>query len=84
MVSSFPSSRRSGRANPYFPLAPVVIHEITVVGSRCGLFPPALEAMAQKKVSVAPMIEKIYPLIEGTDAVAHAARPGTRKILLRP
>jgi threonine dehydrogenase-like Zn-dependent dehydrogenase len=64
-------------------LAPVVIHEITVVGSRCGLFPPALDALAQKKILVAPMIEKIYSLSEGIEAVAHARKPGARKVLLR-
>jgi len=63
-------------------LAPVVINEITVVGSRCGLFPPALDALAQKKVSVTPMIEKIYPLSQGVDAVTHAGKPGARKVLL--
>jgi threonine dehydrogenase-like Zn-dependent dehydrogenase len=65
-------------------LASIVINEITVVGSRCGLFPPALEALEQKSVSVMPLIEKIYPLNEGIEAVGHAARPGTKKILLRP
>ena len=64
-------------------LAPLVIHEITVVGSRCGLFPPALRALEEKTVSVSPLIERTYPLVEGLDAVAHAARPGARKILLR-
>ena len=65
-------------------LAPLVINEITVVGSRCGIFPPALEALSEKTVSVTPMIEKIYPLSEGVDAVAHAGKPGARKILLQP
>lgn len=65
-------------------LAPLVINEITVVGSRCGPFAEALEALAGKRVSVTPMIEKIYPLAEGLEAVAHAGRPGARKILLRP
>src|SRR5262245_23046398 len=64
-------------------LAPLVINEITVIGSRCGLFPPALQALAEKSVSVTPLIERAYPLVEGLDAVAHAGRPGTRKILLR-
>jgi threonine dehydrogenase-like Zn-dependent dehydrogenase len=65
-------------------LAPIVINEITVIGSRCGLFPPALEALEEKSVSVTPLIEKIYPLNDGIEAVGHAARPGTKKILLRP
>jgi threonine dehydrogenase-like Zn-dependent dehydrogenase len=65
-------------------LAPVVINEINVIGSRCGPFPDALEALAAKQVSVAPLIEKIYSLNDGVVAVGHAGRPGARKILLRP
>jgi threonine dehydrogenase-like Zn-dependent dehydrogenase len=65
-------------------LAPLVINEVTVVGSRCGVFPPALEALSEKSVSVTPMIEKIYSLAEGVEAVTHAGSPGARKILLQP
>ena len=65
-------------------LAPLVINEVTVVGSRCGPFAPALEALQDKTVSVTPMIEKIYPLNEALEALNHAGRPGARKILLRP
>ena len=65
-------------------LAPLVINEITVVGSRCGPFAPALDALRERSVSVTPMIEKIYPLSEGIEAVAHAGKPGARKILLQP
>jgi threonine dehydrogenase-like Zn-dependent dehydrogenase len=65
-------------------LAPLVINEITVVGSRCGPFPDALQALKEKSVSVTPLIEKVYPLTKGLDAAAHAGKPGTLKILLRP
>jgi threonine dehydrogenase-like Zn-dependent dehydrogenase len=65
-------------------LAPIVINEINVIGSRCGPFPDALAALAAKQVSVAPLIEKIYSLDDGLAAVDHAARPGARKILLKP
>jgi threonine dehydrogenase-like Zn-dependent dehydrogenase len=65
-------------------LAPVVINEITVIGSRCGPFPEALNALAEKTVSVTPLIETVFPLMEGIDAVHHAGRPGARKVLLRP
>ena len=64
-------------------LAPLVINEITVVGSRCGVFPPALQALAQRSVSVTPLIEKVYPLAEGAEAIAHAGRVGALKVLLR-
>jgi threonine dehydrogenase-like Zn-dependent dehydrogenase len=65
-------------------LAPVVINEISVIGSRCGPFPDALDALSTKRVEVTPLIEKIYPLNDGLAAVSHAGKPGVRKILLRP
>jgi threonine dehydrogenase-like Zn-dependent dehydrogenase len=64
-------------------LAPLVVNEVTVVGSRCGLFPPALRALAQGKVSVTPLISKTFPLTEGAAAVRLAARPGVLKVLVR-
>ena len=64
-------------------LAPLVIHEVTVVGSRCGVFPPALEALRHKRVSVSPLIHNVYPLAQGVEAVHQAARAGTLKIVLR-
>jgi len=63
-------------------LAPLVINEITVVGSRCGPFPPALQALAEKRIAVTPLIEKVYPLSNGLEAVAQAGKSGARKILL--
>ncbi len=65
-------------------LAPIVINEINVIGSRCGPFPDALEALAARQISVEPLIDQVYPLNEGVAALNHAARPGARKILLRP
>jgi threonine dehydrogenase-like Zn-dependent dehydrogenase len=70
--------------NHQLSLAPIVINEINVIGSRCGPFAPALEALQEKRIAVAPLIEKIYPLADGVDAVAHAAKSGAKKILLKP
>ena len=64
-------------------LAPLVINEVTVVGSRCGLFPPALEALVHNRVAVSPLINKVYPLNEGVEAVNHAAQAGILKVLLK-
>ena len=64
-------------------LAPLVINEVTVVGSRCGRFPPALRALAQRNIAVTPLIDRIYPLSEGLAAVKRAAQPGARKVLLK-
>ena len=64
-------------------LAPLFINEVTVVGSRCGLFPPALEALAHNRIPVTALIEAAYPLAAGLQALNHAAQRGTRKVLLR-
>ena len=65
-------------------LASLVINEITVVGSRCGLFPPALQALTDGSVSVTPLIDTTFALADGQTALAYAARPGTRKVLIAP
>jgi threonine dehydrogenase-like Zn-dependent dehydrogenase len=65
-------------------LAPLVVNEIAVIGSRCGPFPPALDALARKSVAVTPLIERVYSLSDGIEAVAHAGRSGALKVLLRP
>ena len=65
-------------------LAPLVINEINVIGSRCGPFPEALAALSAKQIAVTPLIEKIYPLADSLAAVAEARRAGVRKILLQP
>jgi threonine dehydrogenase-like Zn-dependent dehydrogenase len=64
-------------------LAPLVINEVTVVGSRCGRFFPALQALAQDQLPVTPLIDAMYPLTEGIQAVQRAAQPGVLKVLLR-
>jgi threonine dehydrogenase-like Zn-dependent dehydrogenase len=65
-------------------LAPIVINEINVIGSRCGPFADALEALAARQIAVAPLIEKMFSLTDGVAALQRAAQAGARKILLRP
>ena len=65
-------------------LAPVVINEINVIGSRCGPFADALDALSAKRVAVTPLIDAVYALADGVAASQHAARAGAKKILLRP
>jgi threonine dehydrogenase-like Zn-dependent dehydrogenase len=72
----------AGKAN--VDLTKLVVGELNVVGSRCGPFAPALALLAQEAVAVRPLIEREYPLAEALAALDHAARPGVRKILLRP
>jgi threonine dehydrogenase-like Zn-dependent dehydrogenase len=69
---------------PAVDLAPLVIHEIRVVGSRCGPFPPALRALETGAVDVRPLVSDRLPLARGTEAFRRAARRGALKVLLEP
>ncbi len=64
--------------------APLVIDEITLVGSRCGPFPPALRALASSRIDPSPLIEASYPLSDGVRALERAAEPGVAKVQLVP
>ncbi|GIW45790.1 MAG: alcohol dehydrogenase [Candidatus Binatia bacterium] len=63
-------------------LAPLVINEINVVGSRCGRFPPALRALARGDVQVRPLITARFPLSRADQALLAAGQPGALKILI--
>lgn len=60
----------------------LVVDEITLIGSRCGPFPAALELLATGKVDVQPLIHARYPLSEGLLAFELAQRRGVLKVLL--
>lgn len=62
--------------------APIVVNEITLVGSRCGRFQPALELLAAGKLVLAPLIEDRFPLAQAEAAFARASEKGVLKILL--
>jgi threonine dehydrogenase-like Zn-dependent dehydrogenase len=63
-------------------LAPLVIHEIRVVGSRCGPFPPALAALERGDVEVASLVSDRLPLARAEEALRRAPGPGALKVLL--
>jgi len=65
-------------------LARAVVNEVTVLGSRCGPFAPALAALAAGSVQVAPLVEAVHPLADGIEAFARAGRPGALKVLIAP
>jgi alcohol dehydrogenase len=64
--------------------APVIVNEITLVGSRCGRFEPALRLLESGRINVADMIATEVPLSRAPQAFALAGRPGVMKVLLRP
>lgn len=64
------------------PLAVSVINEVVIVGSRCGPFPPAVEALSMGTVSVEPMISARLPLARGLEAFERARDNGVLKVLI--
>ncbi|MSV34696.1 MAG: alcohol dehydrogenase [Bryobacterales bacterium] len=64
--------------------APVIVNEVTLVGSRCGRFEPALRLLAGKKIDVAGLIDEDFPLDQAPAAFQRAATKGVLKVLLRP
>ncbi|HVF54703.1 MAG TPA: alcohol dehydrogenase catalytic domain-containing protein [Pyrinomonadaceae bacterium] len=64
--------------------AAIVVDEISVVGSRCGRFAPALELLARDAVDVESLVGEEFPLTQGVRALERAAEPGVLKVLLRP
>ncbi len=64
-------------------LAPIVINEICLQGSRCGPFAPALRALSQHRVDVLPLISACYSLDDGLEAFERAGQPGVLKVLVK-
>ncbi len=65
-------------------LSRLVVDEITLMGTRCGPFEPALRLLARGLIDVAALVEATYPLEEGAAAFEHAGRRGALKVLLQP
>ncbi len=64
--------------------APVIVDELTLVGSRCGRFEPAIALLRAGRVKTAPLLSAEFPLEKAADAFTEAAKRGVLKVLLRP
>ena len=67
---------------PVLNTAPWVINEITIVGSRCGPFAPALRALRSKRIDPRPLIHRVFPAQQAVEAMAFAQKRGVMKVLL--
>ena len=70
-------------ASKEFNLAPIVIDEITVLGSRCGKFPPALRLLKSGKVDFSPLISGMYDFDDALKAFEKNKQKDTLKVLLK-
>jgi threonine dehydrogenase-like Zn-dependent dehydrogenase len=63
--------------------APVIVNEITLVGSRCGRFEPAIRMLTKSKIRVDEMISDVMPLSSAAKAFERANERGVLKVLLQ-
>lgn len=70
-------------ASKEFNLAPIVIDEITVLGSRCGQFAPALRLLESKRLDVKPLISDIYDIDDSIKAFERNTEKSSVKVLVK-
>lgn len=63
-------------------LTMVVVDEVTLIGSRCGPFPPAIRLLANHQIDVTPLIQARFSLTDGVAALERAAQKGTLKVIV--
>ncbi|NUQ46878.1 MAG: alcohol dehydrogenase catalytic domain-containing protein [Phycisphaerae bacterium] len=63
-------------------LAPLVVNEVTLLGSRCGPFADAIAMLARREVDVASMITRRVPLARGVEALRDADDPRQIKVII--
>jgi threonine dehydrogenase-like Zn-dependent dehydrogenase len=63
---------------------PIVVKEITVVGSRCGPFARAIALLRSGQIDPTPLITRTFPLEDSPAAIGFAQEPGVMKVLLKP
>ena len=64
--------------------APIIVNELTLVGSRCGRFEASIPLLSDPRIRVEEMISARYRLSDAPRAFAHAGQRGTLKVLLSP
>lgn len=65
-------------------LSPAVVHEITFIGSRCGPFKPAIDALGSGIIQVDDLVESIYSIDEYKEAFELASKPNSLKVMIKP
>ncbi len=68
-------------SNQTIDLSPVVVNEITIIGSRCGLFPPAIDYLS-KRTELTLLISAIYPSDRAIEAIEAAKAKDSMKVLI--
>lgn len=64
-------------------MSQVVVNELTIIGSRCGRFRPALDLLVSGHFDLRPLLSQRFPLEEGLRAFEEAAAPENLKVILK-
>lgn len=80
LKSTFEGPARMGEINQ----APLVVDEISIIGSRCGRLQPALDLLKKGALDIDSLISEEYPLARGVHAMGRAGKKGVLKVFLRP
>jgi 2-desacetyl-2-hydroxyethyl bacteriochlorophyllide A dehydrogenase len=72
------------KGNAEINLSGIVVDEITLIGSRCGSFEPAIRLLADGEVDPRGLIEATFPLEQGVKGFEYADRQGVLKVLIQP
>ncbi|HAF21996.1 MAG TPA: alcohol dehydrogenase [Blastocatellia bacterium] len=80
LKSTFQGPPDMGEFDP----ARLVVDEITIMGSRCGRFQPALDLLKKGAIDIDSLISEEYPLARGVHAMERAGKQGVLKVFLRP
>ena len=64
-------------------LSLLVVNEVTLIGSRCGTFGDAIEALRNGQVDVSGMISRVFPFEKICEAIEFASEPNVIKVLVR-
>jgi len=63
---------------------PIVVKELSIIGSRCGPFAEAIALLRSGKVDPTQLITKTFPLAQAPKAIQFAQERGVMKVLLKP
>lgn len=66
-----------------FNFAPIVVDEITILGSRCGQFEPALRLLEQKRINFKPLITDVYEIDNAIEAFEKNKAKESIKVLIK-
>lgn len=72
------SHKKAGNIN----LTSLVVNEISLIGSRCGPFSRAIDALQEGRIQVKPLVSEIYELNQGVEALQYASKKGVLKVIL--